>query len=324
MITIFQQTNYITVLGVERHKHDVIYNFPKKMSVYVEDSDSFVIKTTFTKEVVIIPFEDIINGNVIDNSITPVPYTIASLRTFLQNCTAFNSAGSGSGSVSLNLNGNTLEILDDEGNVISFQDLSPFLDDTNLSRVISISVDANGLATFTRDDASTFTGDLSVLLDDTNLGRIESGSIVGNNIELVRGDGTVVLIDISNFIALEDQVTQNVSDLNDLQVEQLGQQIEININTSNIADLQSEISREFFETVSKNLKSFSNTFNYAGELLTSIVYDLGDGQSITKTFNYTLDLLTSIVLSGSTPFGIDLTKTFIYNTGQQLTNINYS
>ena len=78
-----------------------------------------------------------------------------------------------------------------------------------------------------------------------------------------------------------------------------------------------------FEYVSKNIRSHDNTLNYTGKDLTSIVYDLGGGFSITKTFNYTMNDLTSIVLSGDTPAGIDLTKTLTY-TVKDLTGITYS
>lgn len=79
---------------------------------------------------------------------------------------------------------------------------------------------------------------------------------------------------------------------------------------------------EYYETVSKNLKSYPATFNYSGNTLTSITY-IVPGGNITKTFNYTGDLLTSIVLSGNTPTGISLTKTLNYTSGQLL-SITYS
>lgn len=282
MITIYDQSNYIIIEGLERHKNGVIYTFPKKMSNYVEDIDSFVIRATYNKEVVIIPFEEIVAGNVVNNDMTPVPYTIPSLRTFLQNCTGFNSAGSIPDSVSLNLNGNTLEILDDEGSVIAFQDLSAFLDDTNLARVVSISVDSNGIATFTRDDTSTFTGDFSVLLDNTNLDRIESGSIVGNNIELVRNDGTIIPVDISSLVALESQVTQNASDISDLQVEQLSQQVEIDTNSTNIASLQSDVTTTQGDVSALQTQVGTNTSDIA-TLQSDLAQEISDRQAVDAT-----------------------------------------
>lgn len=77
-----------------------------------------------------------------------------------------------------------------------------------------------------------------------------------------------------------------------------------------------------FETVNKNLKAWSYTLNYTGDVLNSIVYTDGV-DTITKTLNYTGDKLTSIVLSGDTPTGIDLTKTLTY-TGDQLTSVAYT
>jgi hypothetical protein len=74
-----------------------------------------------------------------------------------------------------------------------------------------------------------------------------------------------------------------------------------------------------FETVSKNLNAENAALNYSGGNLTSITYAGG----ITKTLNYSGGNLTSIVLSGTTPGGIDLTKSFAY-TGSDLTGIAYS
>lgn len=74
-----------------------------------------------------------------------------------------------------------------------------------------------------------------------------------------------------------------------------------------------------FETVAKNLAAQDFTLNYAGEVLTSIVYASG----ITKTFTYGPDGLATVVLSGSVPGGVELTKTLTY-TGGVLTGVAYS
>lgn len=63
-----------------------------------------------------------------------------------------------------------------------------------------------------------------------------------------------------------------------------------------------------FETVSKNLDSSDATYTYTAGLLTQISYANG----IVKQLNYTEEALTSVTLSGSTPAGIELTKTFTY------------
>jgi len=74
-----------------------------------------------------------------------------------------------------------------------------------------------------------------------------------------------------------------------------------------------------FETVSKNLDDDDSTFTFSGSQLASISYSSG----IVKTFGYTLGKLTSITLSGSTPDGINLTKTIAYS-GDQISSITYS
>jgi hypothetical protein len=63
-----------------------------------------------------------------------------------------------------------------------------------------------------------------------------------------------------------------------------------------------------FETVSKNLDSSDCTYSYSSGALTQISYSNG----VVKALNYTSDVLSSVVLSGSTPAGIELTKTFTY------------
>jgi len=82
-------------------------------------------------------------------------------------------------------------------------DLSQYIDDTNLARIISGSLDGSGILTVTRDDSTTFTIDLSLLLDDTNLPRIVSAAWnTGNGVlTLTRNDGTSIAVDLDNRYA---------------------------------------------------------------------------------------------------------------------------
>jgi len=65
----------------------------------------------------------------------------------------------------LGINANVLKYTDEEG-VETDLDLSLYLDDTNLARITDGTLDsATGIATFERDDSTTFTLDLSSLLD---------------------------------------------------------------------------------------------------------------------------------------------------------------
>ena len=79
-----------------------------------------------------------------------------------------------------------------------------------------------------------------------------------------------------------------------------------------------------FETVSANLASHNPTFAYSAGNLSTVTYDIGGGQSIVKTFSYSGGNLSKIVLSGNTPSGINLTKTFTFDGSGNLTSIAYS
>ena len=95
------------------------------------------------------------------------------------------------------------------------------------------------------------------------------------------------------------------------------------LNWDSSTSLWKNVPSNFYETVSKNLKSYPAVFAYNGSGdLSTITYTVPGG-TIVKTFNYTSGDLTSIVLSGSTPAGINLTKTLSYTSGN-LTGVTYS
>jgi hypothetical protein len=97
----------------------------------------------------------------------------------------------------LSIGGNIITLRKGDGTTETV-DISPYLDDTNLSRIVSGTMNSSGVATFTRDDNSTFTVDMSVLLDDTNLSRIVSADWnTGNGVlTLTRNDSTSVTVDL--------------------------------------------------------------------------------------------------------------------------------
>jgi hypothetical protein len=67
-------------------------------------------------------------------------------------------------------------------------DISQYIDDTNLAYIQSGTLDgATGIATFTRDDATSFTVDLSALLDDTDTNDFVTGASFNT------GDGVLTL-----------------------------------------------------------------------------------------------------------------------------------
>lgn len=82
-------------------------------------------------------------------------------------------------------------------------DLSLYLDDTNLARLVSGTLDGlTGIATFTRDDSSTFTVDFSSFLADAN-DYVSSGSFDTSTgvITLTRQSGATVTFDLDGKYA---------------------------------------------------------------------------------------------------------------------------
>ena len=102
---------------------------------------------------------------------------------------------------------NTKLVYTDETGTANDVDLSWAVDDTNLARITSGTVNGGtGVATFTRDDATTFTIDFSALFDDTNLTRITSGSVSGSTLTLNRSDATTVSVDVSSLLDNTDTI----------------------------------------------------------------------------------------------------------------------
>jgi len=121
----------------------------------------------------------------------------------------------------------------DETGAVNSVDLSWAVDDTNLARLVSGTLDANtGIATFTRDDASTFTVNFNPLFDDTNLTRINAASFDTANgvLTLTRTDATEVTVDLDGRFLTEVTNTAVTAHQSDLQ-----------ITESQITDLQAYI-----------------------------------------------------------------------------------
>ena len=100
---------------------------------------------------------------------------------------------------SISLSANTLSYVDEAGNTTNL-DLSLYLDDTNLARLVSGTLDGGtGIATFTRDDASTFTVDFSAFLSDAN-DYVTSASFntADGVLTLTRLGGGTVTVDLDN------------------------------------------------------------------------------------------------------------------------------
>ena len=113
---------------------------------------------------------------------------------------------------SLSINANVLTYTDEDGTATQI-DLSNYLDDTNLARLVSGTLDGNtGIATFSRDDASTFTVDFSDLLDDTN-NYVDTVGFAGGTLTLGR-TGTLpdLTVSLDGRYILSSSTVSNITD----------------------------------------------------------------------------------------------------------------
>ena len=96
-------------------------------------------------------------------------------------------------SISFNNTTNTLSYIDEDG-VQTDIDLTLYLDDTNLARLTQGVLDSNtGIATFTRDDNTTFTVDFSSLLNTDTFVTSGSFDTATGNLTLTRNDSSTVV-----------------------------------------------------------------------------------------------------------------------------------
>ena len=106
---------------------------------------------------------------------------------------------------SLGLSANTLTYTDENGNDTDI-DLSLYLDDTNLSRLTSGSINSStGIATFTRSDATTFTIDMSAFLDGITVNNTLTSTSTSQGLSAAQGK---VLKDLIDALPTEDTNTQ--------------------------------------------------------------------------------------------------------------------
>lgn len=99
---------------------------------------------------------------------------------------------------SIGLAANQITYTDEAGND-TVLDLSTYLDDTNLARLTSGSINGStGIATFTRDDATTFTIDMSAFLDAITLNDTLTSTSVTEGLTANQGKVLKDLIDVIN------------------------------------------------------------------------------------------------------------------------------
>ena len=205
---------------------------------------------------------------------------------------------------SLSIAANILTFTDENGTTTDI-DLSLYIDDTNLARITSGTLDgATGIATFSRDDTSTFTIDMSALLDDTTVivnNTVTSVSTtealsaaMGNQLDIkidTKADKTQVLTDVPEGAVFTDTVydSTNVDSHMDDTTKHFTQS-EITITESQISDLQSYLTAHQ-DISGKADKTQVLTDVPEGAVFTDTVYDkveLGDLTSLTTDIKDTL------------------------------------
>lgn len=145
---------------------------------------------------------------------------------------------------SLSLVGNILTFTDEDG-VPTNIDLSLYLDDTNLARIVSGTLNpTTGIITFTRDDSSTFTIDASALLDDQNASEVPvtpTGNLTSTDVQAALEEHQIDIDGLNTTDAsLQSQITSNDSDISTLQSQQTTQDTNISQNASDISVIQAQ------------------------------------------------------------------------------------
>lgn len=142
---------------------------------------------------------------------------------------------------SLSLSSNILTYIDEDGAVTNI-DLSLYLDDTNLARIVSGVLDPlTGIVTFTRDDNSTFTIDFSPLLDNQTASEVPvtpAGNLASSNVQSALEEHQLDIDGINTTTSsLQAQITSNDSEIATLQSEQTTQNTDIFNNATNISTI---------------------------------------------------------------------------------------
>lgn len=142
---------------------------------------------------------------------------------------------------SLSLASNILTFTDEDG-VATNIDLSLYLDDTNLARIVSgVLNPATGIVTFTRDDSSTFTIDFSPLLDDQDASEVPvtpTGNLTSTDVQAALEEHQTDIDTINTNVSTNaTNISNNDTDILNLQNEQITQNSNIATNAGDISTL---------------------------------------------------------------------------------------
>jgi len=173
----YTKTAADSLLAAKVDDSQVLTNVPSG-ALFTDNNTVYTHPTNHAISVITV-LQDVLDDNVDDGQVlTNVPS--GAVFTDTETTTSISHNGSTK----------TLSYTDETGTTTNI-DLTAYVDDTNLARLVSGSLaGATGIATFTRDDSSTFTIDMSDLLDtDTNTWRgIDNTPVNGQTSESISSD----------------------------------------------------------------------------------------------------------------------------------------
>ena len=179
----------------------------------------------------------------------------------------------------------------DESQAVTEIDLSLYLDDTNLAYIESGTLDgATGIATFTRNDASSFTVDLSALFDDTDstydlnvstnassgvdVNLVAGGASSGTDTVIFRGANGVAVTQAAGVVTIDGAIASSDNYVDALAFNTTSRVLTVG-RTGALSDLTATIPDNYVDALSFNTSTRVLTIGRTGSLsnLTATVPD---------------------------------------------------
>lgn len=204
----------------------------------------------------------------------------------------------------LSIVGNKLRYID-ESQATTEIDLSLYLDDTNLAYIESGTLDSAGIATFTRNDASSFTVDLSALFDDTDstydlnvstnasgvhLNLVAGGASSGTDTVVFRGANGVAVTQSAGVVTIDGAVASTDNYVDALAFNTTSRVLTVG-RTGSLVDLTATIPDNYTDSLAFNTTSRVLTVGRTGSLV-DLTATIPDNYVDAFTFNSTTSVLT--------------------------------
>lgn len=166
---------------------------------------------------------------------------------------------------SLSLGSNILTYTDEDG-VQTNIDLSLYLDDTNLARIVSGSINpTTGIVTFERDDLTTFTIDFSPLLDNQNASEVPvtpSGNLTSTDVQAALEEHQIDIDNINSAQSIQDgNISTNTTNISTNTSDISTNATNISTNTTNIGTNTTNISNNASNIATNSTNISNNTSN---------------------------------------------------------------